>query len=255
MFLKIEKEYFDNKWLKTSFIEKKMYSGEHLNSTREFYRKICAFVHPSIMSMSACFQINPETFIDSYKVGIGLTNSAFILFFELYPDSIKKRYKKRLFEQVERLLEEYPQGCLLVEGDVGHELAYITNPRVFWGALAKLIISFSVPTVFTLDETQTAHFLISLASKLQEEGREEVEARYKPKLYSLAYRQRFVVQGLPGIGPKLADRLLKTFGSVRGVFMASESMLTRVKGFGRKRAKEITLLLDAPYEGATKKLA
>ncbi|HDI42205.1 MAG: hypothetical protein DRN03_03405 [Thermoplasmata archaeon] len=172
-----------------------------------------------------------------------------------FRDFLQSIYKKRLFEQVERLLEEYPQGCLLVEGDVGHELAYITNPRVFWGALAKLIISFSVPTVFTLDETQTAHFLISLASKLQEEGREEVEARYKPKLYSLAYRQRFVVQGLPGIGPKLADRLLKTFGSVRGVFMASESMLTRVKGFGRKRAREITLLLDAPYEGATKKLA
>ena len=165
-------------------------------------------------------------------------------------DFLQSIYKKRLFEQVERLLQAYSRCCILVEGDTGRELSYIANPKVFWGALAKLVAEFGVPTVFTLNESQTAHFLLSLAKRLQEEAGEEVEARYKPKLYSLAYRQRFVVQGLPGIGPKLADRLLQTFGSVRGVFTASEARLTKIKGFGKKRAREIVNLLDAPYRGS-----
>ncbi len=160
-------------------------------------------------------------------------------------DFIQSIYKKRLFEQVQRLTDAYPRCCLVVEGDPGR-LAAIPNPSVFWGALARLITGMGIPVVFTPDEAHTALFLYELAKMLQEEG-ERVEARYKPKMMGLRARQRFVVEGLPGVGPKLADRLLRTFGSVRGVFNASEHMLARVKGVGPKRAKEIRAVIDAPY--------
>ncbi|OYT51101.1 hypothetical protein B6U66_04535 [Candidatus Bathyarchaeota archaeon ex4484_135] len=162
-------------------------------------------------------------------------------------DFIQSIFKKRLFEQVERLRQAYPRCCLVVEGDP-MKIAALPNPSVFWGALARLITDAEVPVIFTPDEAHTALFLYALAKKLQEEG-EKVEARYKPKMMGLRERQRFVVEGLPGVGPKLADRLLRVFGSVRAVFNAPETALAKVKGVGPKRAREIRAVIDAPYPG------
>lgn len=106
----IEKNYRKSEFLKTGFIEKKLYSGEILKSTRKFYRKICSSVHPSIMSMSACFEFRPETFIDTYKLGIGLTSSNLIVLFELYGDKIKKRYKQKILGIVKDYPKFIPEG-------------------------------------------------------------------------------------------------------------------------------------------------
>jgi len=164
-----------------------------------------------------------------------------------FKDFVSSIFKKRLFEQIERLREAYPRCCLLVEGDVAYGVTNLSNPLVFWGALAKTTIKWNLPTVFTTNEEQTAQFLFSLAKKLQEEEKEVMEARYKPKRYSLADQQRFAVQGLPTVGPKSADKLLERFGSVRRVYTATENELLRVEGFGKTRAQRIRQFLDKPY--------
>ncbi|NIR86665.1 DEAD/DEAH box helicase, partial [Candidatus Bathyarchaeota archaeon] len=130
-----------------------------------------------------------------------------------FRDFIQSIYKKRLFEQIERLHQAYPRCCLVIEGDIEYSLTSLYNPQIFWGALAKATADWSIPTIFTVNEEQTAQFIFSLAKKLQEEEGEAVAVRYKPKFYTIATQQRFAVQGLPKIGPKLADRLLKKFGS------------------------------------------
>jgi ERCC4-type nuclease len=168
-----------------------------------------------------------------------------------FRDFIQSIYKKRLFEQLGRLHSAYEGCCLVVEGDIGYGLAHLYNPLIFWGALAKITAEWNIPIIFTTNEEQTAQFIFSLAKKLQEERKERVEAIYKPRLYSLADRQRFAVQGLPTVGPKSADLLLRRFGSVRRVFAATKGELMRVKGFGEKRAKEISEFLDKRYLAAT----
>jgi Fanconi anemia group M protein len=164
-----------------------------------------------------------------------------------FRDFVQSIFKKRLFEQIERLQQAYPRNCLIIEGDFGYGLTRIRNPLVFWGALAAVTVEWNIPIIFTINEEQTAQFLFSLAKKLQEKGREEIKVRYKPKFYALADRQRFAVQGLPGIGPKLADELLRKFGNVRKVFAATDYELMRVEGFGKKRVKIIRQFLDTPY--------
>jgi ERCC4-type nuclease len=168
-----------------------------------------------------------------------------------FRDFIQSIYKKRLFEQLERLHSAYKGCCLIVEGDIGYGLAHLYNPLIFWGALAKITTEWNIPIIFTMNEEQTAQFIFSLAKKLQEERKERVEAIYKPRLYSLSERQRFTVQGLPTVGPKSADLLLRRFGSVRRVFAATKGELMRVKGFGEKRAKEISEFLDKKYLTST----
>jgi hypothetical protein len=98
----IERDYKKHQYFSTNFIEQKIYSSDEF---REFYRNICAFVHPSILSMAACFVFKPKTFIDSCVLGIALTSSNFIVLYELYGNMIKKRYKKKLLE----VFNEYPK--------------------------------------------------------------------------------------------------------------------------------------------------
>jgi len=164
-----------------------------------------------------------------------------------FRDFLSSIFKKRLFEQLERLRRAYTRCCLIVEGDIGYGLAGLSNPLVFWGALAHITAEWNIPIVFTTNEEQTAQFLFSLAKRLQTMKETAVEAIYKPKWYSLADQQRFAVQGLPTVGPKSADKLLKRFGNVRTVFMAKEYELIRIEGFGKKRAREISQFLDKQY--------
>lgn len=102
-----------------------------------------------------------------------------------------------------------------------------------------------------MKQEQTAQFIFSLAKKLQEQRKERVQAIYKSKLYSLAEKQRFAVQELPTVEQKSADLLLRRIGSVRRVFAATEGELIRAKGFGEKRAREISEFLDKRYLTST----
>jgi ERCC4-type nuclease len=48
-----------------------------------------------------------------------------------------------------------------------------------------------------------------------------------------------MLQGLSGVGPSLAQRLLITFGSVERVVTANEESLKQVRGIGLKNAARI----------------
>jgi ERCC4-type nuclease len=60
---------------------------------------------------------------------------------------------------------------------------------------------------------------------------------YRPK--NKGKRQLFILQGLPGVGPERADRLLDTFGSVEAVISAGSDELQAVDGIGKKVADKI----------------
>lgn len=164
-----------------------------------------------------------------------------------FDDFLRSIFDKRIFEQVRRLKEAYLKCCLLIEGNVGYELANLKNPLVFWGALAKLISDHDLPVVFSLNENQSADFLFSLARKYQEEVEATPIARFKPKVRDLAQMQLLAVQGLPNVGPKMADRLLRRFKTVRKVFAAHPIELRSIPGIGKKRETTLTKFLESPY--------
>ena len=68
--------------------------------------------------------------------------------------------------------------------------------------------------------------------------------RFDRKPKRLASRKLYVLQGLPGVGPALANRLLLQFGSVEGVMTAAESMLVQVRGIGPQKARQIRRLVS-----------
>jgi ERCC4-type nuclease len=67
--------------------------------------------------------------------------------------------------------------------------------------------------------------------------------RYDRKPKRLASRKLYMLQGLPGVGPALAHRLLLEFGSVERVVTADAEQLMRVRGVGRQKAERIRELV------------
>ena len=155
--------------------------------------------------------------------------------------------KKRLFEQVQRLRDAYPQPLLILEGDLA-EISTFRHPQSLLGALLALETAERVPVLTTADKDQTA-LLLSVLWKRQDRSAAEYGLRHKPKGMTLDQRQRFLVEGLPSVGETLARNLLVHFGSVRAVFNASEEELRRVAKNGDVKAAQNARLVTARYEG------
>ena len=60
-------------------------------------------------------------------------------------------------------------------------------------------------------------------------------------------RQLYILQGLPGVGPALAKRLLQHFGSVEAVFSAPREKLTEVKGIGTVLSERMRDVISAAW--------
>jgi DNA excision repair protein ERCC-4 len=162
-------------------------------------------------------------------------------------DFVSSIYDGRLFRQAMELAQHYEVPIILVEGDPSDIEMLFRNERVYYGALASLIMDLNVRTVFTSGAEQTATFLERAAVRAEEKGERGPRVVKRTKI-GIAQAQLYLVASAPGIGPKLADRLLRRMGSPAAVFSAPEGALAKV--LGEKRARRLRELLDRNYEGA-----
>jgi ERCC4-type nuclease len=173
-------------------------------------------------------------------------------------DFISSLYSGRLFEQAQRISRAYPKYLLLVEGDVQQILLELKNPKIYWGALLSLALNFDFRLLFTNDPEQTSEILSLLARRTSLNRSIRPLLVKKPKMATCRDWQLAVLESLPTIGPKLAEKLLQSFGTVRSVFNASKVELAVKGGIGETRAEKIQQLLDTEYRrnaGKQSKLA
>ena len=152
----------------------------------------------------------------------------------------------RLFEQVSNLKSAYEMPVLLIEGE-SFQTSRNIAPEAVMGAVASVIVDFGVPVVWTRSPSESALLLLSIARREQSKGERRPRIRMERKPESLAREQEFVIAGLPLVDTVLARRLLRAFGTVEKVFLASEQELQNVEGIGRKISDRIRKLLTAPY--------
>jgi DNA excision repair protein ERCC-4 len=162
-------------------------------------------------------------------------------------DFISSLYGGRLFEQAQRISRSYKDYLLIVEGDIQEVLADLRNPRVYWGTLLALAMNFDFRILFTLDQEQTADLLQVLVTKIRGKAAVRPLLVKKPRMATTKDWQLSLLESLPAIGPKMAEKLLVSFGSVRNVFRASRSELAVKGGIGYARAAKIQELLDSEY--------
>lgn len=162
-------------------------------------------------------------------------------------DFIGSLYSGRLFEQAQRISRAYKDYLLVVEGDIQEVLADLRNPRVYWGTLLELAMRFDFKILFTLDREQTADLLQVLVKRARGKTKGMPLLVKKPRMATTKDWQLFLVGSLPTIGPKMGEKLLLSFGSVRNICRASRTELAIKGGIGYARAAKIQELLDAEF--------
>ena len=100
----------------------------------------------------------------------------------------------------------------------------------------------SLPVLHARDPEDSLRILQFLAHQMLNSD-PAILQRHDRKPKRLASRKLYVLQGLPGVGPALANRLLVQFGSIQAIVAANEDALIKVPGVGRKKAARIRELV------------
>lgn len=95
------------------------------------------------------------------------------------------------------------------------------------GFLLNVGIEHGVPMIFSLDVRDSARYIYVLANR---KGKSEERERATRIFRDKDEQMRFILEGFPNIGPGRAKKLLDRFGSLGGVFRASEDELREVIG-------------------------
>jgi len=161
-------------------------------------------------------------------------------------DLVASILDKRLFAQVERLRAAYERVIYLIEGESLYRVGHV-HPNAIRGALSFLVILSGVSLIRSEGPQDSALLLATMARHEQHGLGYELSSHPKRRSTSPQLQMRYLVEDLPGIGPKTARALLERFGTLRGLFTASEEELRQVPGIGPKRARRIHELLTQAY--------
>ena len=144
----------------------------------------------------------------------------------------------RLFKQMIRLANSNSNCVLILEGTVNGTIELGVTREAMQGALITVSLILGIPVLRSKDPSETARLMVYIARQIESMARGGVQRQgYRPK--NKRKRQLFILQGLPGVGPERAERLLARFGSVEVAISASSSELQTIDGIGKSIADKI----------------
>jgi len=151
----------------------------------------------------------------------------------------------RLFRQAAALALAPERAVLVVEGYHRGWLDTGVRREALQGALITIGVFFGVAVLHSDASEETAQLLVYLGRQARRAAQGGLpRPGYRPK--GKRARQLFLLQGLPGVGPERAARLLERFGSVQAVVTASADDLAMVDGIGEKTAAKMRWAVQEP---------
>ena len=192
------------------------------------------------------------------KVGDYIVSSETAVERKTVRDLISSIYDGRLFIQCSDLVKFYQKPLLVVQGNIS-ELAespddmeqanmklHTERMLIAYDALVTVAMEFRIPTLHTPSAEQTAQLLVTLVNRSLREGKAKGPLLRKIKKENPIYIQQLsILASLPGIGEKLAARMLKKFDTPIRALNASAAELSIIPGFGITRAERVRRVLDS----------
>jgi Fanconi anemia group M protein len=164
-------------------------------------------------------------------------------------DFVASILDRRLFGQTTRMKVLFPRAVLIIEGDLS-AVPHSIDMEALRGALAFLVVREGITVLQRRDAAETAAMLRIMARHAQERVGQPVSLREpRPQIEELY--GAYLVEGLPGIGPRRARMLLAHFGSPAAIMCAPAEELARVPGIGKKSAQRIWQAVNARYTAET----
>ena len=160
-------------------------------------------------------------------------------------DFVASILDRRLFGQSTRMKVLFPRAILIVEGNL-NEVPHSIDIEAIRGALAFLTVREGITVLQVHDSAETAAMLRSMARHAQKPSDQPVSLREpKPQIEELY--ASYLVEGLPGIGPRRARTLLAHFGTPAAVMCAAVEELAQVPGIGIRSAQRIWRAVHTQY--------
>ncbi|MGH9989543.1 MAG: ERCC4 domain-containing protein, partial [Nitrososphaera sp.] len=191
------------------------------------------------------------------KVGDYIVSSETAVERKTVRDLISSIYDGRLFLQCSDLVKYYQKPLLVVQGNIA-ELAessedmedidvklHAERMPIAYDALITIAMEFRIPTIHTPSAEQTAQLLVTLVNRSLREGKATGPLLRKIKKENpINIQQLSVLASLPGVGEKLAARMLKKFHTPIRALNASAAELATIPGFGLTRAERVRKVLN-----------
>ncbi len=144
----------------------------------------------------------------------------------------------RLFRQAYHLASSPMQGAVILEGTSSDLRSSGMRREAIQGALITISLRFGIPILRSKEPRESARLMLYAANQIRTEGKDpQLRKGKRPK--GKQKRQLYLLQGLPGIGPKKAQQLVNHFGTVEAVVTAEPEELMTVFGIGNRTAKDI----------------
>lgn len=128
--------------------------------------------------------------------------------------------RRELFSQLMDMARSYRRPILIIEGD---DPFFFTGRRLHPVAVQGFLNTIAlmrIPTLYTLNEAETAQVISMIAAKEQGDRNRPFNPHGKRSRLSQSEAKEYIVSSLPGVGPVAAGNLLRHFGSVEKVMTA-----------------------------------
>jgi DNA excision repair protein ERCC-4 len=173
-------------------------------------------------------------------------------------DLISSIYDGRLYIQCAQLVKHFQKPVIVIQGDIA-DLEVLPDDLdenqarrlaermpLAYEAISTIIMEFRIPVVHTPSAEYTANLLLTLAKRSLKEGKASGPLLRKIKKENPVYIQQLsVLSSVPGIGDKLAARMLQKFQTPSRALNASAAQLATIPGFGLARAERVRRILDS----------
>ncbi len=191
------------------------------------------------------------------KVGDYLVSSETAVERKTVRDLLSSIYDGRLFLQCSDLVKYYQKPLLVVQGNMsglaetsedieeGDIKQHAEKMLLAYDALITVTMEFRIPTIHTPSAEQTAQLLVTLVNRSLREGKATGPLLRKIRKENPLYIQQLsILASLPGVGDKLATRMLRKFDTPIRALNASAAELSIIPGFGLTRAERVRKVLD-----------
>jgi len=177
------------------------------------------------------------------KLGDYLVDGRFLFERKTLTDLVAAIISGRLFSQALRLADTPLHPAMILEGTARD----IANCGMRWEAIQGALITVTIFCGIPLLRTRTPEETVRTMRFAAQQGQSYAIGalpRHGWRPRGKYARQLYILQGLPGIGPARARRLLARFGRVEAVMTANPEALSMVPGIGRRIAEKLRWSLE-----------
>jgi len=162
-------------------------------------------------------------------------------------DLVSSVYDSRLFVQAARISSSFAKPYLLIEGDSKEVETLTKNLKSFYGAIANVTVAYGLRVIYTANPRESAIVIAELIKHAKAKPLSSLPAAVPPKAKGTSKEQIYLVSSMPGIGRRLAEKLLMKYGTPRRVMNLTAGELAMTPGIGWKRADKIKKTLDTKF--------